>query len=460
MLTNLSKLNLLVARNNKGPIERNASLQVLLRNQNIPKLNESFTTKDLLSSLSLQKKEIKSSPNERNVNDSVQTLYKLNQNTKSKDNKDEYIINLNTKIYTLKQSIASEEKNYDTIKTICNEWLKLLFENEKKTLSNDAYSIENKQLLKTAMTILSMSVIIIYDYYDSPNINKDPLAKELLKMLSIHSALAESVYQYKNSQNSNIIRINCKLLSDIENVIITNQNFQKKQFFLPIIRSIRSMSLQDMNKFYIKKIKNETIDDEQYEDDNEDQSTSATISPTHQQTFLIPFASTKPLTLVLDLDETLVYVNVLNSIITLRPGLRNFLNDMSRYYELIIFTTSLQEYADGVLSVIEKDRKYFAYKLYRQHAHFVNNKYIKNLSLIGRDLSKTIIVDDKTISFEMQKENAILIKPFYDKGNNKETDFVLYDLSRILTRIALEFIGDVRVSLKKYKSEIDNKISC
>ena len=125
MLTNLSKLNLLVARNNKGPIERNASLQVLLRNQNIPKLNESFTTKDLLSSLSLQKKEIKSSPNERNVNDSVQTLYKLNQNTKSKDNKDEYIINLNTKIYTLKQSIASEEKNYDTIKTICNEWLKL-----------------------------------------------------------------------------------------------------------------------------------------------------------------------------------------------------------------------------------------------------------------------------------------------------------------------------------------------
>ena len=220
------------------------------------------------------------------------------------------------------------------------------------------------------------------------------------------------------------------------------------------------MSLQDMNKFYIKKIKNETIDDEQYEDDNEDQSTSATISPTHQQTFLIPFASTKPLTLVLDLDETLVNVNVLNSIITLRPGLRNFLNDMSRYYELIIFTTSLQEYADGVLSVIEKDRKYFAYKLYRQHAHFVNNKYIKNLSLIGRDLSKTIIVDDKTISFEMQKENAILIKPFYDKGNNKETDFVLYDLSRILTRIALEFIGDVRVSLKKYKSEIDNKISC
>ena len=121
------------------------------------------------------------------------------------------------------------------------------------------------------------------------------------------------------------------------------------------------MSLQDMNKFYIKKIKNETIDDEQYEDDNEDQSTSATISPTHQQTFLIPFASTKPLTLVLDLDETLVNVNVLNSIITLRPGLRNFLNDMSRYYELIIFTTSLQEYADGVLSVIEKDRKYFAY---------------------------------------------------------------------------------------------------
>ena len=205
MLENLSKLNLLVARKSKGPIERNASLQVLLRNQNIPKLNESFTAKDLISSLSLQKKEIKSSQNETNVNgSSIQTLYKLNQNTKNKENKDDFIINVNTKIYTLKQAIASEEKNHDNIKSICDEWLKLLFENEKKILSNDVYSIENKQLLKMAMTILAMSVIIIFDYYDSPNINKDPLAKDLLKMLSLHSALAESVYQYKNFQSNNI----------------------------------------------------------------------------------------------------------------------------------------------------------------------------------------------------------------------------------------------------------------
>lgn len=171
--------------------------------------------------------------------------------------------------------------------------------------------------------------------------------------------------------------------------------------------------------------------------------------------FLIPFPPTKPLTLVLDMDETLVNVNQETSVITYRPGLRAFLNNLMPYYELIVFTTSLQPYADEIINGIEENKKFFSYRLYRQHAHFLNNKFIKNLSKLGRDLLKTIIVDDKSISFELQRENGILIKPFYAEPN----DYILYDLERILIRIAKEENGDVRESLRRYRSEIDNKVS-
>ena len=84
--------------------------------------------------------------------------------------------------------------------------------------------------------------------------------------------------------------------------------------------------------------------------------------------FLIPFPPTKPYTLVLDLDETLVHVSIKSSYCTFRPGLKAFLDNVSRLYELILFTTSTQEYADNILSYIEKDKCYFSYKLYRQHS--------------------------------------------------------------------------------------------
>ena len=49
-------------------------------------------------------------------------------------------------------------------------------------------------------------------------------------------------------------------------------------------------------------------------------------------------------------------------------------------------------------------------KLYREHAQESNKNFIKNLKLLGRDLSKTIIVDNCSQNFELNKENGIYIK--------------------------------------------------
>ena len=56
-------------------------------------------------------------------------------------------------------------------------------------------------------------------------------------------------------------------------------------------------------------------------------------------------------TLVLDLDETLIH-NVeygQDSFFLVRPGCVQFIELMAKYYEIVIFTAALQEYADQVV---------------------------------------------------------------------------------------------------------------
>jgi TFIIF-interacting CTD phosphatase-like protein len=50
-----------------------------------------------------------------------------------------------------------------------------------------------------------------------------------------------------------------------------------------------------------------------------------------------------------------------------RPYTNFFLDEMSKYYEIVIFTAALQEYADFILDKIDKG-KVISNRLYRHHA--------------------------------------------------------------------------------------------
>lgn len=71
---------------------------------------------------------------------------------------------------------------------------------------------------------------------------------------------------------------------------------------------------------------------------------------------------------------------------------------MSVYFEIVIFTAGTEEYADWALSFLE-NVACISYRLYRQHALPMGTFYVKDLSRIGRDLSKIIIVDNIAENF-------------------------------------------------------------
>ena len=179
--------------------------------------------------------------------------------------------------------------------------------------------------------------------------------------------------------------------------------------------------------------------------------------------------------MILDLDETLIFLNNKSSIINkekpfnnpffssvliLRPGLIDFLKNMKQIYELIIFTSGTLEYVIPIIQIIEKKEKFFEYILYRKHISILKNgEYYKDLNLLNRNIKNTIIVDNISNNFIMHKSNGICIKPFYgDIINDRNT---LKLLGNILQKIRYdaEQTGDIRISLQKQKNFIYNQIA-
>ena len=138
-------------------------------------------------------------------------------------------------------------------------------------------------------------------------------------------------------------------------------------------------------------------------------------------------------TLVLDLDETLVhYIEEENSAyVQVRPYADYFLKELSPFFEIVLFTAAEEDYTDIVLKELNKNN-YITHILCRKYTELNNGSYIKDLSKLGRDLSKVVIVDNNKDNFSLQPENGLFISSYFGEQNDNELYLLCGDLMKII----------------------------
>lgn len=164
----------------------------------------------------------------------------------------------------------------------------------------------------------------------------------------------------------------------------------------------------------------------------------------------------KKMTLVLDLDETLVHssldsgsdpdfsfvvdFNQQQHVVNVRqrPYLFEFLKRAAELFEVVIFTASQQVYAEQLLDILDPEHELIHHRIYRDSCVYVDGNYLKDLTVLGRDLQHTIIVDNSPHAFGFQIGNGIPIESWYDDENDKELQYLLPFLEKLST------LGDVR----------------
>jgi len=156
--------------------------------------------------------------------------------------------------------------------------------------------------------------------------------------------------------------------------------------------------------------------------------------------------------LVLDLDETLISAslkhqgshdvaikvlmgsNATTFFIKKRPHLDVFIDTVSQWFDLVVFTASLSVYANAVVDFIDSKRlikkRYFRHNCLDKG----NGRYIKDLSTVCNDLSKVAIIDNSPMAYSKHRENGIPIPDYLGTNHNDQALLRLIPLLEELRR--------------------------
>lgn len=131
-----------------------------------------------------------------------------------------------------------------------------------------------------------------------------------------------------------------------------------------------------------------------------------------------------------------------------RPQLQEFFERLSKLpVEPIVFTASLPEYADALLEMVDT-RQLIRHRLYRDAVQLSFNGNAKDLRLLGRPLSRVLLIDNADYALTAQPANGVRVHSY--QGRIEEDNELLRVLGLVETICRLDNGSlDVRTEVMK-----------
>eukprot|EP00754_Rhynchopus_humris_P002738 Rhum_TRINITY_DN11505_c0_g1::Rhum_TRINITY_DN11505_c0_g1_i1::g.45059::m.45059/K17616/CTDSPL2; CTD small phosphatase-like protein 2 len=134
-------------------------------------------------------------------------------------------------------------------------------------------------------------------------------------------------------------------------------------------------------------------------------------------------------TVVLDLDETLVYAR--DGPLRIRPGCRELLAMLAEHCELVVWTAGERAYAHSVIEDLDPRKEYVRHCIYRHPKWFTGQLgQVKDLRLLNRKMDRLVIVENTPDCIRSNIHNGIIVSDFLGKE-----DTALHSLYQILQRL-------------------------
>lgn len=157
----------------------------------------------------------------------------------------------------------------------------------------------------------------------------------------------------------------------------------------------------------------------------------------------------RPLTLVLALDDFMIHQEWTREHgwrVAKRPGLDYFLGYLGQYYEIVLFSSQYQPNCEKIIMKLDPYHAWFSHILTREHTTYEDGKFVKDLSLMNRDMGKILIIDPDKGCTMKQPENSIPVQPW--KGTTDDQELV--KMIPFLEWLVSQNVADVRPILKSF----------
>ena len=320
---------------------------------------------------------------------------------------------------------------------------------------NENYKINNIPCSVRNINYININDnIITNDKLTNSNKNKSKIISYLIKPQSNNSFYNLKIIN--KNYNNNYGKL--KYINKLDNFV---DKYNKEDCYTTrnSINVVKKPFIQKCNSFKFLEIK------PKIESENNN---NHKFNLSFRNTYFLPEKKSEKKTLILDLDETLIHssykpFNIKNDIIIKmkspkafddkhflvhvlkRPYVDIFLSIVCDIFEVVIFTASMQEYANPILDEIDAEKK-IKYRLFRDHCIKVEkDKYIKNLNLLGRDLKNVIIIDNNPTSYILNVSNGLPISSW----ESCQSDNELIKLIPLLQFLSKNNVVDVRPIIQR-----------